>query len=482
MRAALILSGYSRGFELNIEYFERSIIKSFDHLDCYIHLSRDEIRDDKYMNSNDFTGIIEKNISSFNPKSLIIDSNIFFSPDKSTNDLFNNWANFYKLNEIRKIYSDEKYDIVIKARPDLRFISEDIFSNVTVERGKIYIPRSSKIDKSKLINISDPYLCDSFAFGGEPEMNLYFKIYQDLSNLVKKFGNIPETVMYHHLRNSGLDVVELDIDYEIVLSKLNVFGISGDSGSGKTTLANYLKSFFCNSFTLECDRYHKWERGDSNWEKFTHLNPEANYISKMQEDVFSLKLGKCVFQVDYDHKNGKFTEKKEISPAENIIVCGLHSLYGSDQKIYDLKIFVDTDDSLKIKWKIERDVVERGYDKDHVMSIIEKRRFDYLKFILPQMKDSDVIIRFYQNPNTSEISLKILINNCYSIENILGKLSKNNIPFEVSSNEVLDFTEINFSKFVDINLWDDSINPRFHNFYDYIIYIILRMHRNDRNL
>ena len=34
----------------------------------------------------------------------------------------------------------------------------------------------------------------------------------------------------------------------------------------------------------------------------------------MQKDFFDLKIGNTIYQVDYNHSNGKFTEKKEIKP------------------------------------------------------------------------------------------------------------------------------------------------------------------------
>jgi len=30
----------------------------------------------------------------------------------------------------------------------------------------------------------------------------------------------------------------------------------------------------------------------------------------MEKDVFDLKIGKDIYQVDYDHSSGKFTDKK----------------------------------------------------------------------------------------------------------------------------------------------------------------------------
>jgi uridine kinase len=264
----------------------------------------------------------------------------------------------------------------------------------------------------------------------------------------------------------------IDIDYDFILSSCNVFGICGDSGSGKTRLGNRLKEFFSNSFMLECDRYHKWERGDDNWSKFTHLNPDANYISKMNEDIFNLKVGNSIYQVDYNHKNGKFTEKKIIDPSENTIVCGLHSLYQNNEDLYNLKIFIDTDDALKTKWKIERDVNERGYKLENVLTQIEKRREDYIKYIYPQRFNSDLIINFF--PLNNEISLRLLIKKKFDTNFLIEKIKNKNIPFIFDNTNEL-FNSIIFNKYVDVNFWEDSLTPKFNDFYDYIIFFILNL-------
>jgi uridine kinase len=120
--------------------------------------------------------------------------------------------------------------------------------------------------------------------------------------------------------------------------------IAGDSGVGKDTLTNNLIEVFGDEGTsiIYGDNYHRFERDSLKWRAYTHLNPEANLITKMNSDIFDLKIGKEIFHVDYDHSTGKFTDKQTIEPADNIIVCGLHSLYTNDDNVYDLKIYIDT--------------------------------------------------------------------------------------------------------------------------------------------
>jgi uridine kinase len=463
MKAALLISGYLRSYKNNIKYIQDEIIPNFDDVDVYLHITKNENKEDKYLNFIDEENDVKNIVSILKPKSLVIENN------SNTNILKNQWSKLYKLNQLKIVnesIENKKYDLVIRYRFDLRIKTQDIFKSI--ESNKVYIPKDSKIDKSKLQNPNDNYLCDALAFGDSDTMDKYFDIFKYLD----KYGNVSETSLYNYLKDWDIKYELIDINYDFILSSCNVFGICGDSGSGKTRLGNRLKEFFSNSFMLECDRYHKWERGNENWSKFTHLNPDANYISKMNEDIFNLKIGNSIYQVDYNHKNGKFTENKIIDPSENTIVCGLHSLYQENENLYDIKIFIDTDDVLKTKWKIERDVNERGHKLENVLAQIEKRREDYIKYIHPQKYKSDIVINFF--PFNNEIGLRLLIKKQFNIDFLITKLKNKNVGFIYDNND-LEFNIIIFNKYIDIDFWENSTIPKFNDFYDYIIYIILNM-------
>jgi uridine kinase len=100
-----------------------------------------------------------------------------------------------------------------------------------------------------------------------------------------------------------------------------VISIAGDSGFGKSTLLANLKNLFCENkyIELETDRYHKWGRGDKHYENITHLNPEANYLEKMSNDLYQVKIRADIFTVEYDHHSGKFTKVEKIESKDNII-------------------------------------------------------------------------------------------------------------------------------------------------------------------
>lgn len=472
MKVALLISGYLRTFKNNLPKIKKSIIDNFEDVDVYIHVTKNEKNNDTYLNLTSLTDDIKYINDEIKPLSLICEDNILFSDDKKINNTYNNWFKFYKLNELKKINENEnklKYDLVIKFRPDLNIISDNIFN---FSENVITIPKESLIDKKKLINPNDKYLCDILAYGSSLLMDDYFSIFNNLKSLINDYGYVSETILYQHLTNNKINYELKNIKYNVILSSCNVFAICGDSGSGKTTLGNVLKKYFSNSFMLECDRYHKWERNDDNWKSYTHLNPESNFLSKMSQDVFDLKIGKSIYHVDYDHNTGKFTDTEIIDSSDNLIVCGLHSLYNDNNHLYNLKIFVDTSDTLKLKWKIERDVNERGYTLEKVLKQIKDRQNDYLKYIYPQRDLSDLIVNFYLN-NEDKISLKLHIKLSYDISNLITEFNSNNINFTINKNE--NFNIIDFKEFTPINHWSDKNYPKLNNFYDYIMKVIISL-------
>ena len=428
MKIALLISGYLRGLLENIESIKNNIIQD-NSCDIYIHIT-ENCEDDKYFNKKISIDSI-KDI--FKPKVLIVSNNLHFSNNDNINNLLNQNYKFYWLNEDRtKICQIENinYDIVIKIRPDLN-VKDKL--NYNIDSNNIYIPLDSKIDTSKLHNKNDNYICDILAYGSVEKMNDYFNYYLQMNVLIEQYDNyVNETLLYYYLNNNKITYTLIDVSYYVILSLCNTVAITGDSGTGKTMISNILKEMFNNSFVLECDRYHKWERNDEKWNTITHLNPEANYITKMSNDVFDLKFGNNIYQVDYDHKTGKFTDKNLIESKDNIIVCGLHSLY-LPNSVANLKIYMDTDDNLRIPWKIKRDMQKRGYSIEKIVTQIKSRDEDFKKYIYPQKEQADIVINLYTDKEFDlnsydmneklNVYLKIGVKSIYNINKMISELT-----------------------------------------------------------
>ena len=174
-----------------------------------------------------------------------------------------------------------------------------------------------------------------------------------------------------------------------------ILGITGDSGVGKTSFVKMLNEIFFdgNYCELNGDNYHKWERGNKNWNFFTHLNTSANNLESGYLDLLSLKNGNKINIKKYNHKTGKYNVPKTIYPKEIIVYEGLHAFLPKKiNSIYDLKIFIKADEPLRRHWKIIRDMTERKYSRDKVLKQIESRLVDSLNFIDTQEKYADLII------------------------------------------------------------------------------------------
>lgn len=192
-----------------------------------------------------------------------------------------------------------------------------------------------------------------------------------------------------------------------------LIAVSGDSGSGKTTLSKGLENVFGKSnLTRLCgDGMHKWERGHVNWKNYTHLDPSAN---QLHDDYFNfrrLKAGASILRREYDHDSGQFTEAQKISPKPMIISEGLHAFYlQSMRSIANLKIFMHPSEAVASEWKIARDTVKRGHDKETVLQQISIRKPDRIKYIEVQEKHADIIfeIRFAE---TGQRALRVICNN-----------------------------------------------------------------------
>lgn len=301
----------------------------------------------------------------------------------------------------------------------------------------IYFIESDNEDKSKLLyfGFSTIYLIFFiFFYQGE---------YKDLLFLGSEINLKIENDKLINLVFTFLEVTLLSIMYafyrygiksnSVYRRKVNLaIGIGGDSGVGKTTLLNNLQCILGDKLLqLEGDGEHKWERGDYNWQKYTHLNPKANNIHKQAEFIYELKINNSIKRSLYDHDSGKFTKALDVEPKEFIAISGLHPFYLPKlRKLIDLKIYIDTSEKLRRHWKIIRDTQKRGYSLDKILEQIETRVSDAEKYIYPQKDFSDLIVSYFSineftlgdEKEVIKLGLKITLDANIHIEEILNKL------------------------------------------------------------
>jgi len=371
MKELILVSGSLRSFHENLEYLP--------NCDIAVYVSRGE--DDTYLNKTNYQYLFEDSRIKYIIFETPPDVPSSYKEERERN-IYKQWYKCYRLFQC----VPSTYDWYIRIRPDIRLKTILELDSIDKTQDCIYIPRGN--DR---LGINDQIACGSYT-----HMSHYMNVWK---TMIDYDGRTSEELLRDHLRN--VSVQRFQLHYTLVLSKAKVIAIAGDSGSGKTTFCQLIRPFFLFDKVLEfeTDRYHKWERGHEHWKHMSHLNPDANYLEKLEEDTFKLKLGNSVISVDYDHSTGKFTAPQTVEPKENVLLCGLHTMYSKNLRdLLDLKIYIDTSDELKTQWKLQRDVHERGYNKEVVLSNIQSRRSDYEAYISPQKSHADIVVEL--SPNT----------------------------------------------------------------------------------
>jgi uridine kinase len=384
MKVCFLVTGIPRRFSNYLFKYLKNLESYLDY-DVFVYFPKDNCNEN-YSNDIFQQSTLLSILENPRYKLLLLDSQEPQLSSSISRKQKNSILQWYRIYKCFQFVPSDVYDIVIRIRPDIEILLNPIdFAALckSISNDAIVIPNGYEDQSS---------LNDHLAFGSYTRMKEYCSLFSTLS-LDMNYSSY--SLLQSHLQH--VPVVRIDLPYKLALSDCKIIAITGDSASGKSTLMKYIQDIMPkdSSLCIETDSYHKWERGDSNWNTYTHLHPEANHLERMSEDMLRLKIGNNVTMVDYDHSTGKFTQEKLTKGKPFILFCGLHTLYTKTiLKDIDLKIFLDTEESLQTEWKIKRDTLERNHTIDKVLESIQKRKSDSESYILPQKEHSNFLIRY----------------------------------------------------------------------------------------
>jgi len=205
-----------------------------------------------------------------------------------------------------------------------------------------------------------------------------------------------------------------------VSRKHPIIAVTGSSGAGTSTVKEAFEHVFrregTNAAVIEGDSFHRYNRAEmkvamanaatqGNFD-FSHFGPGANLFSEI-EKLFKtygetgtgrrrLYLHNDEEAADYEGLGaGEFTPWEDIPDGTDLLFYeGLHGgIITGDvnaAQYVDLKIGVVPVINLEWIQKIHRDTSQRGYSEEAVMDTILRRMHDYVHYIIPQFKSSDI--------------------------------------------------------------------------------------------
>jgi uridine kinase len=193
------------------------------------------------------------------------------------------------------------------------------------------------------------------------------------------------------------------------MKKPFIVGITGGSASGKTLFLERLLSSFepVEVCLISQDNYYKPRhlqpidaQGVHNFD-----TPHSIDFEQYAADIRKIQDGETVLREEYTFNNAAKTPKiLSFVSAPVVVVEGIFVLYYPElADLLDLKIFIDAKDHIKLKRRIIRDKIERGYDLDDVLYRYEMHVMPtYEKYIKPFKNEADLIV-----PNNSSFDMAL---------------------------------------------------------------------------
>jgi uridine kinase len=178
-----------------------------------------------------------------------------------------------------------------------------------------------------------------------------------------------------------------------------LIGIAGGTGSGKTTVALKLAEALPSGRTalIQHDWYYR-DRGHLPFAERTALNfdePDALENDLLLADLLRLKSGQPIQCPQYDFAtHTRRSERQVVAPAPIMLVEGiLLFAIPALRDAFDLRLFVDTDDDVRVLRRVRRDIQDRGRDIASIESqYLGTVRRMHLQHVAPSRAHAHLII------------------------------------------------------------------------------------------
>lgn len=211
-------------------------------------------------------------------------------------------------------------------------------------------------------------------------------------------------------------------------SKRLLIGVTGESASGKSTICteiqNVIGQFQMPVTVLSTDNYfndiseliNKYGTFDNVRDSGYDVDaPTSFQLDTLREDLEALSVGTDIMAPMY-LPNGtgvSIPNAIEVKSQKIIVVEGIATMYEKVKDVFDIKIYVETDNELRRSRFISRAVEERNQDRENAM-----KHWNYIslageKYVKPFRKEADLVL----NGNSDLGYFAKILEHIYNITN-----------------------------------------------------------------
>lgn len=190
-------------------------------------------------------------------------------------------------------------------------------------------------------------------------------------------------------------------------AKRLLIGIAGESASGKSTVCREVKSIierldmpvsvlstdnYFNDISALIKKYGSFDNLRDNG--YDVDSPKSFQLELLRRDLQDLAEGKTVYAPRYV-PNGtgvSIPHALKIDSDKIIVVEGIAALYEDIQDVFDVKIYIETDNEIRFNRFLKRAQEERNQDRENAM-----KHWEYLlnvgeKYVIPCRNSADFVL------------------------------------------------------------------------------------------
>lgn len=190
-------------------------------------------------------------------------------------------------------------------------------------------------------------------------------------------------------------------------SKRLLIGITGESASGKSTICSEIKKVIGhysmpvsilstdNYFNDISDLIQKYGSFDNLTDNGYDVDaPESFQLALLKHDLIELSEGKSVLAPKYV-ANGtgvSIPNAQEISSNKIVVVEGIATMYEDVKDVFDIKIYVETENDIRKTRFVKRAIEERNQTEENAI-----KHWEYLlsagqKYVVPFRENADFVL------------------------------------------------------------------------------------------